>query len=290
MKSNLQVEVICRLNQARSIIAEEFIRSIFENVQVNSSGVSAEESEPFPSNTLRLLAEFNLNLRKPHPERCESVVKRVRSSDAIIFSENYMQMYFADTLSESSNFLSLESSETHPIMRSEDPVFMDYSSFKVEIAKNSTQCVTLLSHRLIPHKQHRLICVVPIKESSEIEAFEYALKLQSEVGGLFISLNYRSKQIQRLIPANFRKLHLSRFFNSKVDLIMNDSIDYIVTQDYENDNLQNLVMSSIYRTRILEQLEASSVVVFTEPIRPHESQNAVAIFSCVYADEIVTIS
>ena len=291
MTRDLKIEVICKLNQARSIIAEEFIRSIFENVQVNSSGVSADESARFPGHTLKYLAESALNLSKSRPDACESVVERLRDCDLLIVSEDYMHLSLADSLVEMPKFLSLESPGIQPIMRSTDPVGMDYPSFKVEITKNLTQSITFLNRFLVPQQQHRLICVVPINESAEISAVEYALKLQSELGGLFISLNYRSREIQKFSPANLRRIPLSSFLNLKVEPKNSGSqnYNYVVTQDHEEDSLQNLVLSSRYRAAILGHLDMSSIIVFTEPIRPHGTENAVAIFSCVYADEIVTI-
>jgi hypothetical protein len=291
MTNNLKIEVICKLNQARSVIAEEFIRSIFENVQINSSGVSADESARFPGHTLKYLAESSLSLRKPHPDACKSVIERLRDCDLLIFSEDYMHLSLSDSLVEMPNFLSLESPGIQQIMRSTDPVGMDYPSFKIEITKNLTQSITLLNRFLVPQRQYRLICVVPNNESAEFSAFEHALKLQTETGGMFISLNYRSKEIQKFFPRSLRKVSLSSFVNLNADPKMSGSqnYDYVVTQDHEEDGLQNLVMSSRYRTAILRHLDISSIIVFTEPIRPHGTENTVAIFSCVYADEVITI-
>jgi hypothetical protein len=228
-------------------------------------------------------------VRKPSPEKCGRVLGRIQSSDVTIISENYMQTHLDDSHTEVPKILSLQSRGTHSILRSIDPIGIDYPSFKIEIAKNLTQSLTLLNRFLVP-QQHRLICIVPISESAESEAFKYAMKLQSEVEGLLISLNYRSKEIQKLIPVDSRKLKLANLLDSGVDFQINGFPSYVVTQDYEEDSLQNLIMTSRYRNLISTRLALSPVVVFTEPFRPHETENPLAIFSCLYADEIITIS
>jgi protein-tyrosine-phosphatase len=287
--NKLNVEVICRLNQARSIVSEIYIEKVFEMVSANSSGVCAEENRTFPNHTLRLLEESGLSLKKKSPERSSNRINRIQNADILIFSETYMRESIGSYVHDHQRTITLTECSDSPMLKSQDPALFGYHAFKNEVIKNVAQSVSEVQRILYPKTEHALRVIVPKFESSESSAYRLALDLNSESRGLLISLNYRSPAIRSMIPFDVRTRSLLNFLNVRNDKGMNDISKTMVMQNHEVPDFRDLILSQSYRNAVRLMLSRVPVTVFTEPANVHDRSNSNASISSIYADEILIV-
>jgi len=290
MRKGTQVEVVCNLNQARSVITEQFIRRVFPSVQVNSSGVNAIRSENFPLQTTQFLREFDLSINKTGSENCFDCVSRIQSSDILIFSEIYMYESMQDYVNTLSSILILERSEYSDFFSSMDPVGMYYQAFKFEVAKNVSHSLMMLSSQLGWKSENKIVAVIPESEKSQLRALSYVDELRSDTNAFLMSLNYKSPEINDFFSSFPKKIELKKLLGANGKINREFLSKRVLKQMFEEYELKKILFSFSYHTLLFEISKFVPIVILTEPLNVLDYRNADAVISSTYADSIVIIS
>ena len=129
----MRVHVVCRLNQARSVIAAGALRQLFPDFEFFSSGIQAQSGKPIPQIISEIAHRWNIegidHFSMQFGEREE-----IRSGDLILAADSEIFEYLSP-MSIPGKLLDVSTFSLSEFFSPEDPVNMSFESTQSELAK-----------------------------------------------------------------------------------------------------------------------------------------------------------
>lgn len=141
-----KVLIVCRFNQARSVVVGAALRKLFPEIQIVTAGIEAGHGKQIPEITSQLCAEWRL----PNFDRISIATERLNllEFDAILAVDQYVYDCLKPDVLEGMLYSLYQYSDSHSLLPI-DPTGMPPSEFKTEIAKTM-----ILSLRWIKELNH----------------------------------------------------------------------------------------------------------------------------------------
>ena len=130
-----RIVVVCRQNAARSVLVTAALRILFPQYDVISCGMEATTGAPYPEITLKTAKDLGLTLEGLHSLNICDVAGGLSIEDRILVSDGFMKDSHLFSTLHSSNIYSFEQFAPVDTFIPLDPIGLNLSDFKKEIAK-----------------------------------------------------------------------------------------------------------------------------------------------------------
>ena len=155
------IAVICRLNQARSIIASAYLSRILPDYKVVSAGIQAPDGQRIPLSVQVLAQKWGLELNKDFSQSLDSIREEILAAELVIVAENSFIEILADFGVNPSKIVSMQDQAFDPDVIPIDPVNLNPESFEVELAKAVMVSVQLVAQRNLIKHRNKITVVHP---------------------------------------------------------------------------------------------------------------------------------
>jgi protein-tyrosine-phosphatase len=172
----MKILIVCRLNQARSIITSSFVRKHFPGAIVTSAGVQAVTGSPIPKLILDTATQWNLQVEEESSINIRDV-RHQEMWDLIICSDNGVARQVEILGVPAREMFYLTEFADHQSLIARDPVGMSAEETKTELAKAILLTSRALT-QIVEHKHSNLYSIyfdgmsTPTRKMQTIGSFE----------------------------------------------------------------------------------------------------------------------
>ena len=129
------IHIVCRHNQARSIIGAAAIRKFFPEITVVSSGVEANPETPIPKSALEIARMWDLEVMEEQSTPFLDVHDSIKDSDLVLAADSYVAEKIR-SFNPKLNVKEFKDFVQRPELVAVDPVVMDIDGISQELAKS----------------------------------------------------------------------------------------------------------------------------------------------------------
>lgn|GEM_PF-1488473 len=129
------VTVICRHNQARSVMAAAAISKLFPDLSVSSAGIKAVEGQRIPQSILKLADVWGLDVRDVRSHSLQAVKEQLVTSDFVVVAEDEFIASIVDIGVAPHKILSMQDQCFENALIPFDPIGQGGHVVSIEIAK-----------------------------------------------------------------------------------------------------------------------------------------------------------
>ncbi len=158
----MTVFVVCRYNQARSIIGAAAIRKFYPELDVRSAGVEAIENIPLPSTVLAVANEWGLSVVEKSSTHFSKIAVDILPTDLIIAADDFVEQQIK-IVNPAGTIINFANATGHAKLNAVDPSSMGQSHLRIELAKSVA--ASLLAARKYKNDQSNIFTVIPDSES-----------------------------------------------------------------------------------------------------------------------------
>ena len=129
----MRVHVVCRLNQARSIVASGALRQLFPDLEFFSSGIQAQSGKPIPQIITEIAHRWSVE-EIDHFSMQFGEREEIRSGDLILAADSQIFEYLSN-FPLPGKLVDVSTYSLSEFLSPEDPVNMSFESTQFELAK-----------------------------------------------------------------------------------------------------------------------------------------------------------
>ena len=202
----MSIYVICRYNQARSIIGAAAIRKFYPDVHVISGGVEAVEEIPLPTSVLGVASEWGLAVVEKSSTPFASLVADIKPGDLIIAADAYVAAKIKEHQPQGKivDFASIVKS---PVLSAVDPSAMPMEKLRLELSKSVAASLLAagafnLENNSQPNMQ--INTIIPNSDESLSQMRHIVLEKAAHEGYLILDASLRVSEVRewKLLGAN----------------------------------------------------------------------------------------
>lgn len=246
--------IVCRYNQARSIIAAAAIRKFYPGLTVVSSGVEASPNAFIPLSVHNIAAEWNLAIDETISTPFENVACNISDKDFIIAADEYVEAKIHQQVlpAQITTFAKIIK---YTELSARDPASMAESRMRIELAKSVA--AALLAAAQFTNISLTIRTVIPSSEESVPTARQKALAFAEKENYLIIDASLRVSDIAewQAISPQVEKYDLSFFVHKNVSKLR------VLAPAYEFSNVPSALMSREWFEFIRSYAKKTNVLV-----------------------------
>lgn len=254
----MRVHVVCRLNQARSIIAAGALRQLYPDILFFSSGIQAQSGKPIPQIITEIADCWNIELLD-HVSMQFGEREDIREGDFILAADSGICEYLS-SLSLPGILLDVSSFAPIDFLSPEDPLNMSFESTQLEISK-----MILASSRVL----ESITSTPPIGQINSIlslgsdeQLFRQIPKMGSEC--LLIDMNLSVPDSTLWTSKGYQVAYFNHR-NLELDSILNEESDVLVSR-YEVENPSAFLLSRKWLDFLEEKASKKPITLIVRPL------------------------
>jgi len=171
----MKIFVLCRQNQARSIVISAFLRHHLPEITIYSAGIAAVEKSPIPHSIVALCESWGLEIAEFHSTPWEKVHVDVDVDDIVICADKQVYQIASETLG-SEQLINLAEENSFDFLIPTDPAGASRAVVEQELAKCLVQTQRLLSAHVAGLSQMIAHAYIPRSEEKIDEAISLMRK------------------------------------------------------------------------------------------------------------------
>jgi protein-tyrosine-phosphatase len=171
----MKIFVLCRQNQARSIVISAFLQHHLPEITIYSAGVAAVENSPIPHSIVALCDTWGLEITDFHSTPWEKVQVDVKVDDIVICADEQVYQIALATIS-SEQLINLADKNSRDFLIPTDPAGASREVVEQELAKCLLQTQRLLSSHVEGLSQMITHAYIPRSEEKFDEAIAFMRK------------------------------------------------------------------------------------------------------------------
>ena len=271
------VTVVCRHNQARSVISAAAALRFFPGIGVASVGVSAREGSAIPRSILDLADFWGLQLVSRVSHALDYAHEQLLRSDYVVVAEDDFIQGIVDVGVEPARVLSMQDTRFGHSHIPFDPIGMTHGVVSVEIAKAVMTTMQLLRIQPGLGYSHPVEAIFTASEEDFEENLAEAWERTVKAKGVLVVADFRSPNfaVVSQVADHVLELQVSRgeqeinFVNGDGDGALERALEsgrsFAISAKYEIDMVEKFLLSSRFVELITELAESRSVLIITEP-------------------------
>lgn len=248
----MRVHVVCRLNQARSIIASAALRKIYPNLKIYSSGISAQNGGPIPKITLEIAERWGLT-NLDHSSTLFQSEEPILKGDLVICADDsiFQNLFKFDLNCKLVNVLDYVLAD---FLVPSDPVSLPFSEVEVELAKMVVATNKALQANQAEEKKIPALIYAQGEESTAARFINSWLESNQ---GIAIDMNWRIPDASIWERFDIK----TAFFNPRFPTQLNQfTAGSLYCSDFEIDNQLDLITKPEW-LNFLESLEVPKLLI-----------------------------
>ena len=264
-----KIAVVCRYNQARSVISSAVLARYFPDAKISSAGIDAVDGSPIPESIIEIANNWGIKLPYLTSISTSSVVADLQEADFIVVAENEFIPILTEFGISDQKVKSMQDEIFAHAFIPFDPVDHHDNVVSVEIAK---AVMTTL-------QQVRSKGFFPFK--NEVEVF-IPFSFEDFENGIKRMWDYAQEKNANLLFADFRAPHFSMVQNLSVPIremiksTKNGVLEvtltakpadtpYVISTRHELDNVEKFMLSSNFEDCISQLADERPLLIMTGP-------------------------
>ena len=285
----MKVVTVCRMNQARSPLAEAVLKANFPEHEFFSAGIEAFSGAPVLSELLKVAKEWDITELKTHSESMGDQKENILTADLIIVSEN-KHTELVRQFGFKGELLSCESALPDYMFAPKDPEGMPIDKARRELGKVTGLSLRLFLNAINSHSPNKIISVTPNGSSDVSMALQAAHLEAVNRKAILMDADFRAPlEEQDLIEAGLNPV----FFD--FDKILENGlpilgINDILVHDKEINHPERIYLSPKWRKFLDMCTQNQELVMLTAPRYAKTRSLPDSFIVAALADEFIVIS
>ena len=275
----MTIHIVCRYNQARSIIGAAAIRKFFPEIVVVSSGVEADPKTPIPKSIAKIAREWDLNIVEERSTPFLNVLDSITESDLVLAADSFV----AERIHAASPQLRVREFREfveHPEFIAVDPATMGHDGIRQELAKSVVSA--LAAARELIGESANIQTLIP-RDESALESMRPKILEMCQQKNLVVidtSLRVSTLDAWRKISTNFQ------MYNERSSLpTINEGVSGVLLVPEHEWLTPERTLASVEWRDWLRSLAQSRLVLLLAPaqLAGQTSLNVDALWSSVHS-------
>ena len=271
------VTVVCRHNQARSVIAAAALSKYFHNLDVVSAGVAAIEGQRIPQSILNLADAWGLDVLDVVSHSLQAVEEQLISSDFVVVAEDEFISRIFDMGVSPEKIWSMQDGRFDRSLIPFDPIGQGDRVLSVELAKSIMTTMQLLRVQKGFGYEFPVEVLFTTDEEDLQSKLRFAWENAKVTNGVVLVADFRAPNIQAVSQVCESVLELEvnradqeiRFLDGTQDWGLQRVLarpgPLALSGRFEMDQVEKFVLGSQF-TRLVSALASSRpVTIVTEP-------------------------
>lgn len=278
----MRVHVICRLNQARSIISSAVIRKIYPELEVFSSGILAQSMAPIPQVILDIAERWGL-AKLDHLSTNFSLGEVVRDEDLLLCADSSIYLHLSN-LGVPGKLIDVSALALDAQLVPTDPVQMSAFATEIELAKMSIAVLKALNDAGLRPTSNSIDAII-FSDPQNIAFQEYLKEWLASSKGVAIDMNWQIPD-----PLIWRAIGLEVSPFNPRSMNQNLGSDFkseVISSEFEIDNQIDLLSSNAWIS-FLRELDRPALLLINQ-VQPDSQLDAKQVFSLIHAGSVKKI-
>jgi len=237
------IAVICRLNQARSILVAAYLSRLLPHHTVISAGIQATDGKEIPMEIQMFAQKWGMPLEKNFSQSVESLREQILQAKFVIVAENTFAESLIDLGVSPSKIASMQDSIFDFNEIPSDPINLNNEDFEVEIAKAIMVSVQLVQRRNSFTNPHRITVVNPELGSDFGACLQSVLESAKQSGASVLVSDFRFPQA----------MVIEKMLVPYMELTISKSLGVITTNQNQLNLSQPALIASKYEIDFAEE-------------------------------------
>jgi len=277
----MRVHIVCKFNQARSIVASALVRKLYPELPVFSSGIIAHDGAPIPQFIANIAHRWGLEKFDPISTLFE-LGEPVRDGDLVICADTEIFEHLA-LLNLPGTLVDVTQFSLNVALIPSDPRQMSIEETEAELAKMAIASMSVLERHVEVSRPHRCTTIfLDNKNSERVIAFIQAWL--EETQGFAIDMNWKIPDRDFWLE---HKISVTEFNPRNFDLhLASNSAPVMLSSLYEIDNPVEILTSAQW-SAFLDSLD--SPILGVVRVASMDELHAHTIFPLIYASELILL-
>ena len=286
-----KVNIVCRLNQVRSIFSELWLTRMYPNLEISSYGMEANSSIPIPKSIMRIASNWGYSLTGVESKSI-MLLSRVDAVDALfIFAEKEYSQFFDSKEWECRGNYSFQSISLDRDLVAIDPIELQKSgetSLEVEIAK-AILCTSIAYHLAAEKTTPLMKILFPNNVSAVSRTLDFALEQRpADAVLLDLDFHFNGYSVFGDSPSIVEwDGTLKNMVNNVIPSLQNSANPkYHVRPNKENVNPMQLMLSEDFLASIKALSERFPIIAVCGPFKVYGKEQVSTIINLALATNL----
>ena len=271
------ITVVCRHNQARSVIAAATLSRYFPEVSVISAGIAAVDGQRIPQSVLNLADNWGLVLTDLFSHSLDAERDKILGSEFVIVAEDEFIPFLLQMGVDDSKILSMQDKHFDHSVVPFDPIGQVNRVVSVEIAKAVLTSAQLLRMKGGFTRKNRVTTLFSTDEKDFQDKLESAWVETVRSNGILLLSDFRAPSFQGVSKVCDYVLEF-RVSRINGDITVSDSLGelalnralasnkpFAISGRFELDQVEKLVLSVQFIEFVANLAANRTVIALTEP-------------------------
>jgi protein-tyrosine-phosphatase len=281
----MKIFVLCRQNQARSIVVSAFLRKHLPHIKIYSAGIEAAENSQIPQSISALCESWGLEITELYSTPWDRIKGEVNSDDIVICAdEQVYQIALATTGSH--KIINLVEKDSFEFLIPTDPAGAPRTVVEQELAKCLVQTLRLLHSQVTGLSKVIAHAYIPYSE----EKFDETIALMRK--NLAAS---KSKKFV-IVDCNLRAPHPEIWAHSPEIQAFNEALSVgkvksgmVLHAAHEFTLWQKALLSNRWKTFLTTLDQSYKVNVLTPPLYIEGKPSLETLLTLLYAESFTVV-
>ena len=272
------VTVVCRHNQARSVMGAAALRRYFPEFDVASAGIEAIEGQRIPDSILNLADNWGLDVQDLYSHGLQSVQQRLQSSRFVIVAEDDFIQNIEEIGVPSDKILSMQDKRFDHASIPFDPIGQGNRVMSVELAKAIMTTVQLIRSEMEFGDVKNVKAIFPIEESDLINKLGIVWENTRAKDGILLLTDFRapnfpavSRNCKRVLELQVDRITKKIALSSGgeewgLERILETEGGLAISARFEMDQVEKFSLSSQFAGFVATLATSRSITILTEPV------------------------
>ena len=274
---NRLITVVCRHNQARSVMAAAALGRYFPELEVASAGIAGVEGQRIPQSILNLVDAWGLKTVDLVSHSLEAVHERLLASDFVVVAEDDFISNIVQRGISPQRILSMQDQRFNRALIPFDPIGQGDQVLSVELAKAIMTTMQLLRAEGSFDHEYLVNAIFTFDETDLLDKLETAWVKATRTKGIVLVADFRAPNLRAVsrVCGNVLELRVNRvdqtisFSDGIEEWDLHQIISFpgpvAISARFEMDQAEKFVLSAQF-TGLIARLAASHPVsILTEP-------------------------
>ncbi len=271
------VTVVCRHNQARSVLAAAAIKRYFPNLEVASAGIEGVEGQRIPQSILNLAEAWGLEVLDTVSHSLQAIQDQLVESDFVVIAEDAFAPHIIEAGVAPQKILSMQDQRFDHSVIPFDPIGQGGQVLSVELAKAIMTAVQLLRAEGSFTHANTVSAILTIDESDLLDKLRLTWETVAETNGVCLVADFRAPNFRAVsnICSGVVEMKVGRFDQRISFAFRGEELNLVqvlspegpltISARFEMDQVEKFVLSVDFTSLVAALAGKCPVTVFTEP-------------------------
>ena len=271
------ISVVCRLNQARSVMAAAALSRFFPDLEVASAGIEAVEGQRIPQSILNLADAWGLDVLDVVSHSLQAVEGQLNSSDFVVVAEDEFIPVIIDIGVPPQRILSMQDQRFDRAVIPFDPIGQSDRVLSVELAKSIMTTMQLVRAEPGFGYEYSVDAIFTQDEADLQNKLRFAWENARKTEGVVLLADFRAPNLRAVsqVCESVVEMKINRA-NQEINFMVRDEdweLSRVLARPgpvalsgrFEMDQVERFVLGPQFTRLVTEIASSRPATILTEP-------------------------